>query len=134
LKEVKMNSIPPKRALVVDDEPVIVRIFEEMLVAEGFSVDIAADGDTARDMVTKDTFDLCILNIHIPGINGMELYEFLEKDKPDLSSRTLFTTGDVLSGDIQAFLERSGRPCLLKPFNPDELRIAVRSIMNPLDC
>jgi DNA-binding response OmpR family regulator len=127
------RRLTERRALVVEDEPAIARIFQEMLAADGFSVSLAADGNTARDMVTKSAFDLCVLNIHLPGINGMEFYEFLEKEKPDLSSRTLFTTGDILSRGIQAFLKKSGRPYLLKPFNPHELRTAVNDAMRQPD-
>jgi DNA-binding response OmpR family regulator len=119
-----------KRVLVVEDEPVIARIFKEILTADGFSVEVAANGNIARDMVMKEAFDLCILNIHIPGINGIKLYKFLQKERPVLSSKTLFTTGDILSGDTEAFLKEANRPLLLKPFTPDELRTVVRDAMN----
>lgn len=119
-----------KRVLVVEDEPVIARIFREILTADGFSVDVAANGNIARDMVRKETFSLCILNIHIPGMNGIELYKFLQKERPELSSNTLFATGDILSEDTEAFLKQANRPFLLKPFTPDELRTTVRNAMN----
>jgi DNA-binding response OmpR family regulator len=119
-----------KRALVVDDEPVIARIFRKILAEDGFDVAVAADGNLARDMVRREAFDLCILNIHVPGISGIELYQVIKEERPELSARTLFATGDILNGSTQTFLKEANRPVLLKPFTPDELRAAVRDAMH----
>jgi DNA-binding response OmpR family regulator len=62
-------------------------------------------------------------------MNGMELYLWLEEKHPKLASRVIFTTGDVMSGDTQSFLEQAARPFLPKPFTPDELRAILRETL-----
>jgi CheY-like chemotaxis protein len=59
-------------------------------------------------------------------MNGKELYLWLQKKYPQLAVRVMFTTGDVMGGDIQRFLEQSGRPFLRKPFTPAELKTIVQ--------
>ena len=91
-----------KRILVVEDEPAINAVCRRVLTSEGFEVDIA--------------------------VNGKKLYQWLQEKHPQLEGRVLFTTGDVMSGDTQSFLEQIARPFLLKPFTPDELRAIVREV------
>lgn len=58
-------------------------------------------------------------------MNGVEFYQHLAEQRPELADRVIFTTGDVLSNDVQAFLDESGAAFLAKPFTPAELRAAV---------
>ncbi len=58
-------------------------------------------------------------------MTSTELYEWLEEKHPQMASRVIFTTGDVIRGDTSAFLERAGRPLLPKPFRPDDLKAIV---------
>ena len=118
-----------KSILVVEDEQVISRVCMRILSAEGFEVDIAINGQTAKDMVNKKGYDLCLIDIRTPVMNGMELYHYLKEEHPDLASSVLFTSGDVLSSSIAAFLREVNRPYLRKPFTPDELRTAVREAL-----
>ena len=118
-----------KRILVVEDEPVISRVCIRILSAEGFEMDIAINGQIAKNMVSDREYDLCLIDIRTPAMNGMELYECLNEEHPELASRVLFTTGDVLNSSIAAFLRQAHRPCLGKPFTPEELRMAVRKVL-----
>ena len=54
-------------------------------------------------------------------MNGIQLYEYITDNHPEMMKRVIFTTGDVISGDTQYFLEKSGQPVLAKPFTPEEL-------------
>ncbi|HEX9897094.1 MAG TPA: response regulator [Dehalococcoidales bacterium] len=118
-----------KSVLVVEDEPGIAKICERTLTAEGFQVDIAVNGEVGLDMLRKKNYDLCISDIRTPHMNGMELYQQLENENPGAIKTFIFSTGDVLSGHIKEFLEKTGRPYLPKPFTPDELRAIVRKVM-----
>jgi len=118
-----------KRILVVEDEQVISRVCMRVLSAEGFEVDIAINGQIAKDMVSKKGYALCLIDIRTPVMNGMELYQCLKEEHPELASGVLFTSGDVLSGSTAAFLREANRPYLRKPFTPDELRTAVREAL-----
>ena len=115
-----------KRILVVEDESAICDICRRVLTSEGFEVDIAANGKVAQDMLDEKQYSLCLIDIRLPAISGKELYQWLKKQHPKVADRVIFTSGDVMSGDTQIFLEQASRPFLPKPFTPDELKAIVR--------
>jgi len=122
-----------KRILVVEDESAISQVCQKVLTSEGFEVDIAINGKVALDMIEEKQYDLCLIDIRTPEMNGMELYLWLEEKHPKLASRVIFTTGDVTSGDIQSFLEQVTRPFLPKPFTPDELKTKIREVLKAVE-
>jgi DNA-binding NtrC family response regulator len=119
-----------KRVLVVEDEPVISRICQRTLTAEGFEVDIAVNGLVAKRMADDKDYDLCLSDIRTPQMNGIELYNYLELEHPKLAHKVIFTTGDVLSNSIDIFLKKVKRPFLAKPFTPDELGNVIKEVFN----
>jgi len=121
----KDSGVEVRRALVVEDEPVISRVCSQTLCGEGFKVDIAANGSIAEGMLGDREYDVVLIDIRTPVMNGKELYQSIAERHPDLVIRVIFTTGDVLGEDTKSFLEQSGRLFLPKPFTPDELRAAV---------
>ena len=122
----KTPQSSPERALVVEDEPAISDVCRRVLVGEGFEVDIAVNGRVAQGMIEEQQYDLCLIDIRTPQMSGKELYQWLQEKHPQLTNRVIFTTGDVMGGDIQSFLEQAARPFLPKPFTPDELKAIVR--------
>ena len=118
-----------KKILVVEDEPAISDVCRRVLVTEGFEVDIAVNGKVAQGMIEKKRYDLCLIDIRTPTMNGKEFYQWLKEKHPQLSSRAIFTTGDVMGVDTQRFLEQAARPLLPKPFTPDELKATVREAL-----
>jgi CheY-like chemotaxis protein len=122
------DQIRKKQVLVVEDEPAISRACQRVLTAEGFEVDIAMNGLIAMQMVNQKTYDLCLSDIRTPGMNGIELYRYLEKAHPGLSKKVIFTTGDILSNNIESFLENVKLPYLPKPFMPEDLARIVKGI------
>jgi len=125
----EQNNTGGKSVLVVEDEPGIARICLRTLTAEGFQVDVAVNGEIGLDMWRKKNYDLCLSDIRTPHMNGIELYQQLEDENPEAVKTFIFTTGDVLSGNIKEFLEETGRPYLPKPFTPEELRAIVRKAL-----
>jgi DNA-binding response OmpR family regulator len=117
-----------KRGLVVEDEPSIAKMCIRALGVEGFEVDIASDGEAAQARFAEngDVYDLCLIDIRTPRMNGIELYHYLQKSGSGMINRVIFTTGDIINEEIKAFLEKSGRPFLPKPFTLDELRSVIK--------
>jgi len=116
-----------KRILVVEDELAISDICRRVLTSEGFEVDIAVNGKVAQDMIIGEKqYDLCLIDIRTPTMNGKDLYQWLKEKHPQLASGVIFTTGDVMGGDTQNFLEQASRPFLPKPFTPGELKAIMR--------
>lgn len=130
-----MNTLDrtTKRILVVEDEPSIGIICQRVLTGEGFEVDCAANGRVAQDRVEKKQFDLCLIDMRTPKMNGIEFYQWLQKKDPQLAGRVIFTTGEMLGGDNQAFVEQSGKPFLPKPFTPNELRAVVQETLKEVE-
>ena len=130
----KPDNASGKRVLVVEDEAVISRVCARVLTTEGLEVDIANSGLVAKDMVKKKEYDLCLIDIRTPGMNGIQLHHYLREEHPELADKVIFTTGDMLNSDIKTFLMDSNRPHLPKPFTPDELRAVIREALSKLDC
>jgi len=129
----KNSSAEVKRILVVEDEPVISQVCLRTLTGEGFEVDIAVNGRIAQDMLGEKDYDLCLIDIRTPVMNGRQLYQCIQEKHPKLIDRVIFTTGDVVGGDTQSFLEQTSRPFLPKPFAPDELKTVVRETLEKIE-
>jgi len=118
-----------RRILSVEDEPSIRQVCQRVLTSQGYQVDFAQNGVAAESMLMKADYDLLLVDIKTPVMDGKQLYRYIEKRYPELASRVIFTTGDVFGDDTQSFLEQTGRPVLLKPFSPDELKALVRGTL-----
>ena len=128
-----MKKSGAKRVLVVEDESAICDICRRVLAGEGFEVEIAANGLVARGMLLEKPYDLCLIDIRTPAMNGKELYQWLKDKYPQVANGVIFATGDVMGGDTQQFLEQTARPFLPKPFSPDELRTIVREALRQIE-
>jgi len=118
-----------KRILVVEDEPSICQVCLRTLTAEGFEVDIAVNGAIAGKMLGEVEYDLCLIDIRTPIMNGKELYQYILDKYPDFTGKIIFTTGDVLDEKLASLLKGAERPYLPKPFTPDELRSIVKEAL-----
>ncbi len=127
------SSTGVKRILIVEDEPAICDLCQRVLTNEDFEVDIAVNGKVAQDMIEEQQYALCLIDIRLPVMTGIELYQWLEEKHPQLASRVIFTTGSVISGATTDFIKQTGRPFLPKPFTPDELKAVVRETLGQLE-
>jgi len=124
-----LGAIPGKRILVVDDEPAVVAMLAEMLVADGHHVDTAASGSSALAKLGASTYDVILSDVKMPGLDGPGLYRELKRTNPEYVRRLIFLTGDVLNPRIREFLDQTGAPSLSKPFAVDDLLWAVRDVL-----
>jgi len=129
----KNSSAGAKRILLVEDEPAICQVCLRVLTGEGFEVDIAVNGGVAQDMLREKDYDLCLIDIKTPVMNGKQLYQVIIGKHPKLASGVIFATGDVIDGYTQRFLELASRPFILKPFTPDELKSIVRETLKQME-
>ncbi len=125
-EKTKKNDASARWALVVEDEPSISRVCQRVLSGEGFRVDVTPNGRAAQEIAGEKDYVLCLIDIRTPEMNGKELYQWLREAHPRLAGRVIFTTGDVMEGDLQRFIKETARPFLPKPFSPDNLRGIVR--------
>jgi len=122
-----------RRILVVEDERAICEVFTIVLKSEGFEVDIAGNGKLAEEKIEEKDYDLAIVDIRTPIMNGKEFYQSIIDNKPEMSERIIFTTGDVMEGDTVNFIRQVNRPCLPKPFTPQELREMVWEVLKGIE-
>ncbi len=113
--------------LIVDDSAVVRRILGSMLVGEGFSVDTAADGITAQDMLGKNEYDIVLVDLRMPTMCGIELYRRIEAGYPGVATKVVFMSVDIPDPQTRSFFTKINRPFLLKPFTIDELMNASRN-------
>ena len=126
-------SVGAKRILIVEDEPAVSDLCRRVLTSEGFEVDIAVNGKVAQDMLQEKQYDLCLFDIKTPIMNGKELYQWLKEKHPQQASRVIFTSGGVMGGDTQSFLEQAARPFLPKPFTPAQLKAIMREALKEVE-
>ncbi len=114
-----------KKVLVIDDEEPILQMVQETLSEHGYQVDLARDGETALERLSKTRYDLALCDWKMPGINGEQVYHRLHASNPALSERMIFFTGDVMNEKTQKFLAERHKICLAKPFSLADFRAAI---------
>ena len=119
-------SRPSRRVLVIDDEPLVRRVLRRTLEAAGCEVVEAAGGRAGLDLALRgEPFDAVVCDLMMPDLTGMDLFEELALQRPDLARRTVFLTGGAVTDRARAFVAASTNPILQKPFRADELLEAV---------
>jgi len=77
-------------------------------------------------MADEKPYDLYVTDIRTPEMNGIAFYRHVEQTRPEVAGRVIFTTGDILSNEVRAFLDETQPGFLPKPFTPTQLRKVVR--------
>lgn len=115
------------RLLVVDDEPNLAKLLAWMLSA--FDVSIAHEGREACRRLENETFDAVLCDLHMPGMDGIDVYERAVVRDAALRGRFVFMSGGAHSDRATAFLRRE-KPLLVdKPFTPERVEQVVRRVL-----
>jgi two-component system NtrC family sensor kinase len=123
-------KITARRVLVVDDEVSIRQLLHEILSLDQHSVALASSGVEAADLVEREDFDVIITDMKMPGMDGASFYRQVRQRDPAQARRIIFITGDTVSPDTRAFLQRVSNPVLSKPFKIGPLRDAIESVLS----
>ena len=116
----------PARILIVEDEHKIARFVELELTHEGYSADKASDGRTGLDMALTGNYDLVLLDVMLPGLNGLEVLRRLrnESDVPVIMLTARDAVMDKVSG-----LDMGANDYITKPFAIEELLARIRAVL-----
>lgn len=114
------------RILVVDDEPTITEFVSHALKREGYSVDVAGTGEDALQMAAKSNYDLYVLDVMLPGLDG---YELCRRLRQKTAAAVLFLSARDTELDKVVGLEMGGDDYLAKPFGMRELIARVRALL-----
>ena len=119
----------PKHILVVDDEADLVELVSYNLKKEGFAVDTASDGETALSKVKKGKYDLIILDLMLPGMQGIELCRTLRAGMKTSGIPIIMLTARSEEVDKILGLEMGADDYMTKPFSPRELAARVKAVL-----
>ncbi len=118
-----------KTILVIDDEKDIVELVSYNLKKEGFSVDAAYDGETALKKIRSGPYDLIVLDLMLPGVQGLELCRIIRNDPTVAATPIVMLTAKGEEVDKVLGLEIGADDYMIKPFSPRELVARVKAIL-----
>jgi two-component system NtrC family sensor kinase len=116
--------------LVVDDEPDIAQLVSDVVSDRGFKTVIARSGHAAENLLANREGEIgaILCDIRMPDGDGPALYDWLSVNRPALTRRIAFITGDTLGPSAGRFLARTGCPIIEKPFTPDDIVSVLKAL------
>jgi CheY-like chemotaxis protein len=124
---------PVRSVLVVDDDSRLTRLLEDVLRGDGYRVATARNGVDALALLVDQAFDLLLVDIRMPELDGPSLYRELERRTPAQARRVMFMTGGAVDADTAELLSTSRTPVLRKPLEVNELRGTVKRFLLAAD-
>ena len=118
-----------ERILVVDDEAEITDLLIDVLVAEGFVVDAAADAKSALQLIGETLYDVALLDFNLPDMDGVMLHHQIRQMDAELAARTIFISGLLQTeGNLGYYMSQSAG-FLAKPFDLRDVLRQVREVI-----
>jgi len=118
-----------KNILIVDDEPDLVELVSYNLKKEGFIVSTAADGEEALQKIKKTAFHIILLDLMLPGLQGMELCRIIRANPKTEHVPIIMLTAKGEESDKIRGLETGADDYMTKPFSPKELIARVNAVL-----
>lgn len=123
----ELKTLTSPRILVVEDDIPLTKFLSRVLKLELFSVDVSHDGETACDDLQQSQYDLVILDLNLPKMDGMALLKHVRLTQPQLPMLVL--TARNRTEDLVLAFEKGADDCLIKPFSFLELLARVRALL-----
>ncbi len=127
LEVLSPDQTTPMRILLVEDEKKVARFIQQGLEEEHYAVDVAHDGEKGLHMALNENYDLLILDVMLPKLNGLDLIKAVRANKR--TTPTLMLTAKSATEDKVAGLDSGADDYLTKPFAFEELLARVRSLL-----
>lgn len=128
-----MASGAQRRVLVVEDDPDIVELVSHYLAAEGFALESSSDGGEALARLETGAFQLLVLDLQLPGMDGLTLLSELRRRPATRGLPVVMLTARGDLADRVVGLEMGADDYIVKPFSPKELVARVRALFRRLD-
>ena len=120
-----------KQILVVDDEAIVRESIRDWLKDAGYEVSVAESGEEALKMIQKQNFGVMILDLRLPGINGIDVLKKAKKIKPDIKSIVITAYPTMLTQEEATKL--GAIDYLVKPIFPDKLEELIRDTLREVE-
>jgi two-component system, OmpR family, alkaline phosphatase synthesis response regulator PhoP len=118
-----------ERILVVDDEEDILELVRFHLAREGYQLTLAATGEEALKKAKHETFDLIVLDLMLPGLDGLEVAKALKADARSKGVPIVMLTAKGEDADVVSGLEIGADDYITKPFSPRVLTARVKAVL-----
>jgi two-component system alkaline phosphatase synthesis response regulator PhoP len=115
------------RVLLVEDEPAVAMTVADLLTGEGYEVETASDGRTGLARASNEPFDVVLLDVMLPGMNGFDVCRELRRTGKDVAVLMLTARGQLT--DRVVGLKLGADDYLIKPFEPPELLARVEALL-----
>ena len=120
-----------KKILLVEDEDFIRELYTRQLTKAGFLVKSAVDGQTGLNMLNSETFDLLLLDIMLPGMNGLQLLREFKTQNPNSKMITILLTNLGQEAVIKEGFELGAQAYLIKAsYTPDQVVNEVKNALS----
>jgi len=119
----------PKRILVVDDEPDILKVIAVRLKAQGYEILTAVDGKEALDLIQQQRPDLVLLDLRLPVMDGYEVCRRMKSDDDLKDIPVIILTATVPEKLAQKMEELKANDYMTKPFIPENLLEKVKKLV-----
>ena len=117
------------RILVVDDEQFLLECLVDAISSWGCEVTACSQASEAILKLQGATYDLIVSDIRMPGLSGIQFFDWISSHQAPMARRILFTTGDSFDPETRAFLDQSRAPHLGKPFDLKKLKQAIQDLL-----
>ena len=108
--------------LVVDDNPDIVELMQSLLESGGYDVSTTSGGNSCLEILSKEEFDIILLDITMPDVSGFDVVQKLNDLKRlEKNKVILFTAASISDSELDKWKEIGVKACLRKPFDPGTL-------------
>ena len=116
--------------LLIEDEPSVMAYVRAALERSGYPVVAANSGAEALRLLAGGSFLGVISDMRTPGgVDGADVHAWIAGHRPELATRLIFITGDIISERTRKFLEQQNKICLPKPFTISEFRAAIKKVL-----
>lgn len=109
--------------LITDDDPRMLKSIRDLLSTQGYQIDLALGGQESIEKLSQRSYDLLLLDLKMPDINGHEVMQFINQHEIDIT--TIVISGETSLEDISQALRHGAYDYLKKPYIPEELTATV---------
>ncbi|MBZ5501315.1 MAG: response regulator [Acidobacteriia bacterium] len=114
------------RILLIEDEPSVAAFLRAALERRGYEVVPSSSAAGGVQLLASGDFHGVISDFRTPGgMNGADVHNWLQRNRPEMANRIIFITGDTASDETLTLLAQAGTPCVEKPFRVQQLMAAV---------
>ena len=116
--------------LLIEDEPAVMGYVRAVLERSGYSVVCCESGAEGLRQLANGQFLGVVSDMRTPGgVNGADVHDWIARHRPGLAKHLVFITGDIANEDTAATLQRTGVPCVEKPFRVQQFISVIEQTM-----